>query len=87
MTRKQAHAEAIGFLTAADEALDQAAAQLRDARTAESVEACVGGRYFGARTASGILADLLKDAQETVCDDCGALIADCPCAWSNQEVA
>lgn len=86
MTRKQLHAEAIKFIQAASDAMDQAYSILRTARTADSVETGCGPYRCTARSAVGVMDDLIKAAQETRCEDCDLLMADCQCQWSNEEI-
>lgn len=85
-TRKEAHAEGIKYLAEAAAAIDDAESLFRRAHTAGSVETGGGPYYVTIQRGSAVVESLLKAARETVCDDCGSLIADCQCAWS-QEVA
>lgn len=85
MTRKEAHAEATGFLKQAEWAADQAYAYFKDAETTELVETSCGPYRQTIVSISGHLAELLRSAQDATCDDCGKLIADCGCDWSNQQ--
>lgn len=86
ITRKEAHAEAIRLLIVVAENMDLAHAYLKDALTAVSVETGSGPYRITARQAVAVIDELLKSAREAVCDNCGALIADCACAWSNHPV-
>ncbi len=86
MTRKQAHAQGIEFLEIAANSMDQAFAQFKDARTAGGVATKHESRHICARDVNGILTELLQAARQVTCEDCDALIADCQCAWANEEV-
>lgn len=83
-TRKQMHAEGIRFLEQAMEAADQADSCFRDANTRD----CVSTRHTNSRHIVIHLEALLKAAKDATCDDCDkpTPIADCTCAWANEEV-
>lgn len=80
MTRKEAHAEAIQFLSQAVDALDQAHAYFKDADT----EHCLSDGRVGIRSAVSALDTLLKYAKEAECDDCNKPVAECNCWFSKQ---
>ena len=85
-TRKEAHAEGIKFLTEAFEAADQAEACFRNTHTNGSIEGKTWGHRLSYRDVVRCLESALVSAKEATCDDCGQLIADCSCEWSNKEV-
>ena len=86
MTRKEAHAEATGFLKQAEWAADQAHAYFKDAKTTSLVESGSGPYRQTIVSISGHLAEMLRTAKDATCDDCGKPIADCGCEWSNKQV-
>lgn len=84
MTRKQQHAEGISFLEKAVYYVDQADSCFLDAKTRDCVEGSTWGTRVSSRCLAPLLEDALKSARQATCDDCGKLIAECNCGWSNE---
>jgi hypothetical protein len=84
MNRHQAYKEAVAFMEASVDAMDQAVAYMKDAR----VEARAGG--FRRPSHRELLIDaesILKDLRDAECEDCGRKIStDCKCSWLHSEV-
>lgn len=78
-TRKDMHAEGIKFLQAAMEAVDQADSCFRDAKTRD-------GDLSYRKDAYKLLERALQYNMQQTCYDCDKPIADCACAWANEEV-
>lgn len=85
-TRKEMHAEGIKFLQTAMEAADQADSCFRDAGTVKFIEVKMAGHWIGVESLVRTVMGLLRESISSACEDCNKPIADCACAWANEEV-
>lgn len=83
-TPKGQHAEGSDLLRRALRLLQEASDCFENARTRESVQWDTQLRRVGPAKLVEIVTQMHKLAVETVCEDCGKLMADCQCEWSNK---
>lgn len=83
-TPKGQHAEGSHLLRRALRLLQEASDCFENARTRESVQWDTQLRRVGPAKLVEIVTQMHKLAVETVCEDCGKLMADCQCEWSNK---
>jgi hypothetical protein len=72
----ETYREAVSQLTDAVNALDQAHSMLRDMDLHNSITAKLWGRYVSLGEAVNLADNLLRDAQNITCDNCGKPMAE-----------